>query len=358
MQVKWIFVLLILQLTFWLTGGASSAISRVKIQALSGYPATQLSQNSSNHVEGESNRKCSAADLTFQSISVSPNSNLLTAIYFPGYAKSGASNETVLRKKHWNLASGREIDLPFNVPLEISEPSKGFRTNFTKLYLLHIIAFTPDTKILISVYYDAVYGDAISKLWKADTGEEIRDFRVDFDPDDKYISSLALAPDGKTLIWDGINSKGKVEKIILWDIETGKTIRSYDLQSLEIDNTFSLSPEVEILASISAPGNRPIKVFDLSTRKELRSLAGYGDAYNLALDGDGKTVFMGNMDGLIAIRDIVTGKQIQILKGHTARVSFLTLNPDKNTLLTGGWDGTVRLWDISTSKAIRTFCVE
>ena len=358
MQLKRIPPLLIWGLGIWVTGGASSVSSKIKMQAPSKDPIIQISQNYDNHLQIESSVQCSPSPLSLLSISINPSGNLLTAIYFSANSKSGDSSEETLRKKHWNLENGKEVDLPFNLPLEITEPSKGFKTEFTKLYLLNIITFTPDGKTLIGLYHDIVYGDAIVKLWKTITGEEIRDLRFDFDPDDKYSSSLNLASDGRTIIWGGINSIGNVEKIALWDINTGKIIRSYDLKLFEIQSTFDFSPKAEMLVSMNAPGNYPINVFDLSTKKELRFLPGYGDAYNLALDEDGKTVFVGGLDGLITVRDLVTGKQIQTLKGHTARVAFLTLNSQQNILLTGGWDGTIRVWDIAASKAVQTFCVE
>lgn len=47
------------------------------------------------------------------------------------------------------------------------------------------------------------------------------------------------------------------------------------------------------------------------------------------------------------------GQQLQKFIGHTGGVISAAFNPDGRTVLTGSWDDTVRLWDVSTGKQLQ-----
>ena len=61
---------------------------------------------------------------------------------------------------------------------------------------------------------------------------------------------------------------------------------------------------------------------------------------------DGKTLATGSYDKTVRLWDILSGKEIYSLSGHTSSVWSVAFSPDGKTLATGSDDKTVRLCDI------------
>jgi eukaryotic-like serine/threonine-protein kinase len=53
------------------------------------------------------------------------------------------------------------------------------------------------------------------------------------------------------------------------------------------------------------------------------------------------------------IWDVVTGKELLVLRGHTDRVVSVRFSPDGSQILTASWDKSARLWDASTGKQLK-----
>ena len=57
----------------------------------------------------------------------------------------------------------------------------------------------------------------------------------------------------------------------------------------------------------------------------------------------------------VRLGEVQTGKEVQILKGHTAGVAGVALSPDGAWAVTGGDDETLCLWGVKTGKELRQF---
>lgn len=71
---------------------------------------------------------------------------------------------------------------------------------------------------------------------------------------------------------------------------------------------------------------------------------------DVSISSDGFYVAVASRDRKIRIWNIITGKQIATLEGHTHVVSCVAFSPDGKTLASGSWDKTVRLWDMTSKK--------
>ncbi|MDM8522213.1 hypothetical protein QUF80_02480 [Desulfococcaceae bacterium HSG8] len=162
------------------------------------------------------------------------------------------------------------------------------------------------------------------------------------------VNSVAMSSDGKYII------SGSFDKTVrLWDLSTGKEIRTFTGHQDSV-NSVSLSEYGRTL--VSGSDDNTVRLWNLSTGKELRTFTGHQDSVrSVSLSEDGTTLISGSNDKTVRLWDVSTGKEIRTFTGHQNFVNSVSLSEDGTTLISGSGDKTVRLWDVSTGKEIRTF---
>src|SRR5204862_29931 len=97
------------------------------------------------------------------------------------------------------------------------------------------------------------------------------------------------------------------------------------------------SPNGKRLASASQDGT--VKVWDVETRRELRTYTGHTEMVRaVAFSPDGKLIASAGGDKDIRLWEADTGKDIRPLKGHTEFVTGIAFSPDGTHLASGGAD--------------------
>jgi WD40 repeat protein/serine/threonine protein kinase len=212
-----------------------------------------------------------------------------------------------------------------------------------------------DRKRLVSASRDGVI-----TIWDLVTGQKIRSMRAGLPegrpanlnggvPADlaKWLP-LALHPDGRQLFTGGADKAIKV-----WDLETGKMIRSLSGHSGAI---LSLAQDRDGKRLYSGSADRTIKAWDLQTGETILTMqGGGGDVGCLALSADGKRLFSGGgfffEDTNIRVWDVATGQELLKLPGGAwGGVAGLALCRDGTGLIGVGRDGSVKMWDFDLGK--------
>ncbi len=104
---------------------------------------------------------------------------------------------------------------------------------------------------------------------------------------------------------------------------------------------------------ISGSRDETVKMWDVSTRKNLKTFIGHkGTINSLSYSYDGKYIASGSEDKTINIWDVKTGKLFKSLIGHESEVVAVEFNPVKNELASLSVDNQVIIWDVKTGKKL------
>ncbi|HEY2252701.1 MAG TPA: Gfo/Idh/MocA family oxidoreductase [Planctomycetaceae bacterium] len=260
---------------------------------------------------------------------------------------------------------------------ELNEPA-GF---------VKAVAFSPDGKTLAVGSYQSL------SLWDVAEKKLVHPLKGHRG----YVTSVAFSPDGKTLasgsedetvrLWDATSGelrssiKGMMQPVLAVAfshdgrriaVATGDATRPtkkgaarvYDIQGnlllmLEghdrVVSAVAFSPDDLSLATGSA--DESIKLWDLSSGKELRTFEGHSRPVNsLAFTADGKLLFsvcggraLGGNE--LKLWDVVSGKDIATVPAHESPINQLALSADNKYLATASLDKTAKVWAVSTILA-------
>ena len=156
------------------------------------------------------------------------------------------------------------------------------------------------------------------------------------------ISSVAFSPDGKLLA-----SASRDQTVKLWDVASGKELRTLAGHSLSV-TAVAFSPDGKTLASVS--WDKTIKLWDVVRGEVLRSRTAHLDKISsVAFSPDGKIIASGSVDGKIALWNVANGLELH-LAGHLKEVGSLAFRPDGKVLASGSDDNTIKLWDVASGN--------
>ncbi|MBN1200539.1 MAG: protein kinase [Anaerolineae bacterium] len=217
-------------------------------------------------------------------------------------------------------------------------------------------AFSPDGQTLLTTTFE----ETSITLWDLSTGEVIRHFTSDetlgtFNP------SMAFTPDGRTFLsgngggWPF--SEGD-SKLLLWDVETGEIIRTFEGHSGYTVLQVVISPDGR--RALSGTAKNELILWDVETGAIIHRFEADGDEWwqgpsDLAFSPDGRTALSKSWDGSMILWDLETFEKVtydtQYAEGDwfPSRVAF---SPDGRTAITGGDDATI--WDLDTGELITT----
>lgn len=164
----------------------------------------------------------------------------------------------------------------------------------------------------------------------------------------ELVFSVAFSPDGRILA-----SASKDKTVKLWNVETGQEIRTL-IGHGEWVNAAVFSPDGKTIASASR--DKTIKIWNVESGQLIKTFAAQTDWIPaLAFSPDGKTLASAGRDKTVKIWNVASGETIKTFAGHTDAVWSIAFSPDGKFLASASHDKTVKLWSVSDGREIKTF---
>jgi WD40 repeat protein len=160
------------------------------------------------------------------------------------------------------------------------------------------------------------------------------------------VFALAFSPDGKTLASGAADNTVK-----LWDVESRREIRTLGPGLPAISMAFS--PDGRVLAVGLIDGR--IKLIDAAAGNELGTLSGHSGAVaSVAFSPNGRILASASDDRTVKLWDMATnGSEIVTLSGFSHQVFSAVFSPDGRLLAANSADRTIRLWDLAAGRELR-----
>lgn len=168
--------------------------------------------------------------------------------------------------------------------------------------------------------------------------------------DEQEITALSLTPDGKYLCY-----ASQAQQLKIYDVDSKKILRSMKISSpsyvLDTDSTSTL------VAIGGTDGS--ITVVDVENGYVTHSLKGHGGTisslkFHGQLNGNNWLLASGDTNGVVKIWDLVKRRCLTTMKEHTAAIRGLDFSEEAEApyvrLLSGGRDDILNLWEFDMKK--------
>lgn len=214
-------------------------------------------------------------------------------------------------------------------------------------------AVSPDGAYVVAARYDNTV-----VVWDTATATE----RFRLTGHTSWVRRCAVSPDGTFIVSASFDRRLRV-----WDSATGE-LRRVLVGHTDGVTDCVVSPDSRFIVSTSL--DESVRIWDVETGTMVRTLsaqwnverggwlvrdrpAGHlASVWSCAISPDGRRVLSASADQTLKLWDVETGEELRTLSGHTATVEGCAFSPGGALAASAGADGTLRIWD-SASGATR-----
>jgi len=249
---------------------------------------------------------------------------------------------------HWNLTTGRELSpprgvKPFVTALAVAPDAKTVWTLGPAFKFAHrlqrwdVARWEPEQTSQSQGFVLALNGLGQTLVRERDgcrvldsRGEEL----LNVNPAPRAVG--ALSQDGR---WAMLGLSERTAVLI--DLPAKKTVRRFPIEGGKPHFTFS--PDSKLVAWVS--GRESVTVYDLDAEKELPPLAIANPfVREMAIAPDQRFLALGNLQGMLMLYDLSTGKRVEIVR--TTPLVRAAFTPDSERLITSHLLGQPRIWRV------------
>lgn len=170
--------------------------------------------------------------------------------------------------------------------------------------------------------------------------------------------SIVISSDSRWLLsgTQGNSDIGELNYLVLWDIQLCQRVRQFEMNEME-DVTgiaFSSDDSMAITGSAFASPNRVI-LWDTNTGKEIRrfelDVSGFRPIFDVAFGPEDRSILGADTDSLV-LWDIETGDVIRRYSGLSSVPWSFEISRDWKYILAGSDNNEVILWDFNTGQEL------
>ena len=86
----------------------------------------------------------------------------------------------------------------------------------------------------------------------------------------------------------------------------------------------------------------------------MRTLQGHTRVSGVAVTPDGRQAISASYDNTLKVWDLASGAEVRTLPGHTGTVYGVAVTPDGRQAISASWDNTLKVWDLASGAEVRT----
>ncbi|HEY3226788.1 MAG TPA: PDZ domain-containing protein [Planctomycetota bacterium] len=163
------------------------------------------------------------------------------------------------------------------------------------------------------------------------------------------VSSIAFSRDGRRLVALDVNGT-----LSVWDLPTRRAVRT--LAGAFFRGRIDLSSDGTVVAGLS-PNRQAIRLLDVEKGTEIRSIQDVWPLpFGFDLSPDGRRIAVLKRDQSLRILNAATGEEVRTLvEPNTGQAGQPSWSPDGRFLVCHGWDSQVRIFDAERGEATGTF---
>lgn len=166
----------------------------------------------------------------------------------------------------------------------------------------------------------------------------------------RSISDIKTLSDGKHIL-----SSSRDNTVRLWEIGTGKEIRSFTHENFDdIWGLCILPGEKEILCAADFGKGGAVVRYNIATGEQLAVYHHSETAFRIDAHPNKNCFVAGDGAKLIKLWDLETGNCIRDFTGHAGDVYSVIFNADGSRLISGCDEGQLKMWDTETGECLRT----